>query len=434
MRYADNPIPGMNQNLNKLGPTFGGYIGGLYPSIVTTDPDFIRHVLQKNHRNYHKSFLHFEKLAYFLGKGLLTSDGDYWLKQRRLIQPGFHRQRLEGLTQIMLKVIDEFLVKFDQKIKEGPIDIYTEMMELAFEIIARSLFGKAIKRQDLQVLSNNLTEIQTFVVQQIRQPYLHPWLKCSGKIKRHKQLAEQSEAIILKYIRERKNAATPGNDLLQMLLDARYHDNGEEMTERQLLDEINILLEAGHETSANALCWTWHLLSQHPETIARLREELQDVLGNKVHPSFEDLKRLTYSRQVIQESMRLFPPAWVTNRITATDDIFEGIKIPKGTIMVLYIYGVHHSHKYWRNPESFDPDRFGPDQNLAHAYAYLPFGNGPRLCIGNNFALMEMQLVLAQMLRRYQVQPITDQQIDLQPLITLRPKSGILLNINSEKF
>ncbi len=393
LRYADNPLPGMDVNLQKMGPSFRGYIGGIYPSIVTIDPDFIRHVLQKNHRNYHKSFLHFEKMADYLGNGLLTSDGAYWLQQRRLIQPGFHKEQLEALTEIMLEVIDNFLQAFAQKVKHGPVDIYQEMMELAFGVIARSVFGKEVKVEDLQELSRNLTEIQAFIVQQIRQPYLQPWLKWTGRIQHFKQLAAQSEAIILKYIHERKNSGQKGIDLLQMLLDARYQDSNEGMSERQLLDEINILLEAGHETSANALCWTWHLLSQHPEMATKIRREVQTVLGNNQRPRFADLPAMAYTKQVIQESMRLFPPAWVTNRIAAEDDHFQGIHIPKGTIMVLYIYGVHHRDDLWPEPKKFDPERFATDQTLVH--------------------------------------PTPGQTVELQPLITLRPKNGIQLHFTA---
>jgi cytochrome P450 len=425
-RFVRNPISVLSENTENYGATYHTYIGGVFPAILSTDAGFIQHVLQKNHRNYKKSPIHFEKLGHFLGNGLLTSDGEYWLRQRRLIQPGFHRDRLAGLTDIMNGVLDDFIASFDRRIAQRqPIDISENMLEVAFRIIARSLFSTDVGEEELEKLSGNITRIQEFLARQIRQPFKEGWFRLSGQVRRHEKLAAESDEIILKYIRERKESGNKQDDLLQMLLDARYEDTGEGMNEKQLLDETLILFVAGHETSANALTWTWYLLSQHPEAVVKIRREIVEKIGDRP-PEFADLPKLEYLTQVIEESMRLYPPAWITDRVAVDDDQYNGIDIPKGIAVVTYIYGAHHSPDYWPEPEKFIPERFSKENKKKQApFSYLPFGGGPRLCIGNNFAMMEMQLALARLVPRYDFRLVEGQSVELQPLITLRPKDGI---------
>lgn len=431
LRFVRDPIGVIGQNTANLGPTFYTFLGGIYPGIVTIEPALIQHVLQKNHKKYRKSPMHFDKLAHFLGNGLLTSEGEYWLRQRRLIQPGFHRARLAALTDIMQQVIDDFILDFDAAIQTGnPIDIAPRMMELAFNIVARSLFSTNLEEQALQQLSQNITTLQEFIIKEIRQPYLSGWRKFSGALREHEKLAKDFKQLILKIIQQRRDSGETQDDLLQMLLDARYEDTGEAMNDQQLFEECAILFVAGHETSANALAWTWYLLAQHPGIVEQARAELTRALGDRT-PTFEDLPKLEYLVQIIEESMRLFPPAWITDRIAAEDDEWNGIKIPKGMVVVTYFYGSHHSPKYWENPEQFDPERFSTVNKKQHVpFAYSPFGGGPRLCIGNNFAIMEMQLVLAAMLRRYDFELMPNQKVESQPLITLRPKNGIWMKFD----
>lgn len=427
--YRD-PIQNIDKSLANFGNTFTTYVGGIYPAILSRDPDFIQHVLQKNHRNYIKSPMHFDKLAHFLGNGLLTSEGDFWLRQRRLIQPGFHRKRLAGLTDIMLSEIDALIDRFDETIATGnPIDICPPMLELAFRVVAKSLFSANISEEELQTLSHNISVLQQFIVRQIRQPFLEPWFQVSGMVKKHEKISQVSRKIMLENIRERKASGEVKDDLLQMLLEAKYEDTGEGMSEEQLLDESLILFVAGHETTANAFAWIWYLLSQHPEAVEQIRTEVATVLGDR-QPTFEDVPKLEYTLQVVEESMRLYPPAWITDRVAVEDDEVNGVPIPKGTVVIAYIYGAHHAAEQWENPEKFDPSRFAKEQKKErHSFAYLPFGGGPRLCIGNNFALMEMQLALARMVPRYDFELAPNQEIKPHPLITLHPKNGIWMKI-----
>ena len=429
-RFVKNPIPILNSYLNDYGDTYRFHMGLIQEGIVTTNPAFIRYILQQNNRNYAKSDIQKDKLGYFVGNGLLTADGPYWLQQRRLIQPGFHRDRLQALTAIIQSVIDEFMNDLDQLARSNtPFDIYEKMMELAFRIVARSLFSTSVNEEELGLLSTNITKIQAFLIRWIRQPFLVPWFRLTGAKKQARQLADDSDKLILRFIRERRASGIQHDDLLDMLLAARYEDTGEGMTDKQLLDESLILFVAGHETTANALAWTWYLLCQHPVAVAKVRAELAQLNGQ--NPNFADLPKLTYMRQVIEESMRLYPPAWITDRIAIQADEFEGITIPKGTLVVPYIYGVHHHAGLWPKPELFEPERFNKEANAEREpFAYMPFGGGPRLCIGNNFAMMEMQLVLATMLNRYDVQLIEDQQIELMPMVTLRPRYGIQIRLS----
>jgi len=435
VRFLRNPLEVISENIARYGDTYSFHLGGVQKGIMSARPEIIQHVLQKNHRNYRKSPIHFDKLARFLGNGLLTSDGNYWLRQRRLIQPGFHRKRLEGLAAVMNDEIARFLDRLEEKAALNPtIDMSHAMMELAFRVVARSLFSADLPEEKLIALSRDITELQAFIIRLIRQPYLEWWFKLSGKTDFHLQMAARSRSVVADIIRQRRQSDAVHDDLLQMLLDARYEDSGEGMTEEQLIDESLILFVAGHETTANALAWTWHLLSQHPETVQGLRDEHQRVLAGRL-PAFDDLPSLEYTLQVIEESMRLYPPAWITDRVAVEDDVVDGVRIPAGAMIALSIYGVHHSAAHWQEPEMFRPERFSKENKASrHPYAYLPFGGGPRLCIGNSFALMEMQLILVQMLGRFELEAVPGQTILPQALITLRPKYGLLAKMSKRDF
>lgn len=431
LKFLRDPLTAIRGNMAEYGHTYRFYIGGIIPATFTADPAFIQHILQKNHRAYKKSPIHFEHLGHFIGKGLLTIDGDHWLRQRRLIQPSFHRSRLASLTHLMNEVIVERLAKFDEEIKTGPVNMAEHMMDMAFSIIMRSIFSISVPEEQVQKMSGQITQIQAFVIQLIRQPYLNWWRALSGKIKEHEAIAADLEDAIRTLVHQRQASGETRDDLLQMLLDSRYEDTGEAMNEQQLLDELKIIFVAGHETSANGLAWAWYLLSQHPEALAKIREELQQVVGERT-VAFEDLPKLEYLSQVVDEILRLYPPAWITDRMAVEDDEFNGIKIAKGAIVATYIYGAHHSPAHWEDPEDFRPERFAKNAKIL-PFAYLPFGGGPRLCIGNHFALMEMQLVIAEMAWRYDFALEPGHEVVPQPLITLRPKDGVWMRFWGRK-
>ena len=438
LKKARDPVGNLNKVLAAYGDTVRLYLGGVKPSVVTRDPALVQHILQKNHRRYHKSDLTHGLLRY-LGKGLLTNEGADWLRQRRLIQPGFHRQKLAGLTRLMRAAADEWVAELDAQ-NTGPkglveLDAHAAMTRVAFRIVARSVFGNGLSDVELTQLSDWLTAIQWFYVTTIRQPYLRPvhWLRRSYQ--QHDALALRLRGLVRQGIarhRETTAALPPGtplpDDLLQMLLDARYEDNGEPMSEDQLVDELNILLVAGHETSANALAWAFYLLARHPEAQEKLVAEAERELPNGQAPEFEDLPRVPYALQVVQEAMRLYPPAWIIDRVATEDDAFQGVQIPKGSMFSLYVYGMHHHAALWPDAEVFRPERFATAaQPPLPTYGYLPFGGGPRLCVGSHFALTELQLVLIQTLRRYRVLPTAATPPGMNPLVTLRPDGEMRL-------
>ncbi|MDH3650542.1 MAG: cytochrome P450 [Saprospiraceae bacterium] len=433
LKFALNPIPILDQNIREYGDTYTFHIGGFFrKGIVTIDPEVIQHVLQKNHRNYVKSNIQTKILARYLGNGLLTSEGSYWLRQRRLIQPGFHRERLAGLTELMNREIAEVLDQLKLRIAKNPVvDMHEEMNRLAFRIIAKAIFSTSLSEEDLQNLSVQITVLQQFIVRQIRQPYLRPWHQVSGQLRKHEMISVKTRSILSRLIEQRLQSNIAADDLLQMLIDARYEDTGEPMTPGQILDESLILFIAGHETSANALAWTLYLLASHEGIASNLKREVHDVLGTGP-ATFENLRRLTYTKQIIDESLRLYPPAWIIDRVSQGDDSIKGFDIPKGTLLVLYVYGAHRNPKLWPRPEIFDPERFAEDGSFkVKPYSYFPFGGGPRLCIGNNFALMEMQLTLSQFIQRFEVRSVPEADISPLPMVTLRPKAGIHLQVIS---
>jgi cytochrome P450 len=428
---AKDPLPVLNQVLARHGDTVELFIGGVEKSILTRDPGLTQHILQKNHRNYAKSKFT-QGFSRYIGHGLLTNEGPDWLRQRRLIQPGFHRQRVAALTGLMQEITAETLAPLATRATSAggstTVEVHELMTRLTFRIIARSVFSTNFPEAELDRLAGLITEIQAFFVRSIRQPYLKPWFRLKGYFQYHDALAAELRKLLAGLITERQRAnaqcgATPPDDLLQMLLDVRYEDTGEPMSPDRLIDESLILLVAGHETSANALTWLTYLLAQHPQEATAIQAEITAVLATRP-PTFEDLPRLGKALYAVQETMRYYPPAWMVDRVALADDQYNGLRIPKGTLFSLYFHGLHHDAKYWADPEGFRPSRFAPGQDRAvQANAYVPFGGGPRLCIGMQFALTEMQLVTLELLRQFDIEWMPSQPaVTMQPLITLRPK------------
>ncbi|MFD2720543.1 cytochrome P450 [Hymenobacter monticola] len=435
---AKDPLPVLNDTLAHYGDTVELFIGGVEKSILTRDPGLTQHILQKNNRNYAKSKFT-RGFSRYIGHGLLTNDGPDWLRQRRLIQPGFHRQRVAALTGLMQEITSETLAPLVAQAHAAngtaTVEVHELMTRLTFRIIARSVFSTNFPEAELDRLARLITEIQAFFVRSIRQPYLKPWFHLRGQFKYHDDLAAELRVLLGGLIakREADNAqpgATPPDDLLQMLLDVRYEDTGEPMTPERVLDEALILLIAGHETSANALTWLTYLLAHHPQEAAAIRAEMDEVLAARP-PAFEDLPRLGKALHAVQETMRRYPPAWMVDRVALADDEYQGLRIPKGTLFSLYFHGLHHDPKYWPEPEQFRPSRFAPGQaRPVQANTYVPFGGGPRLCIGMQFALTEMQLVTLELLRLFEIEWVAGQgPVTMQPLITLRPKGDFRVQL-----
>jgi cytochrome P450 len=420
---AANPARVLSKYTEQFGDTFRFYVGGLKEAIVTIDPVVIQHVLKTNAENYQKSHIQVKRMGHFLGKGLLTTHGEAWRIQRRLIQKGFDRKQLEALSSIMQDSLAESLRDFDRAIQAGPVDIYTHLMKMTFTMVARSLFGAQLKDEDIELISHTIGTVQEFIVRQTLQPYMNPWFEVSGELRRHEEMRARADSILMAYIKSRRQQA-PGHDLLQTLMDARYSD-GHGMSDELVLSESMQLLVAGHETSSNGLSWLFYLLSTHPGCLDRVRQEFDSVLGDATL-SFSDVPRFEYSTQVIMEALRLYPPFWMIDRFAVADDRVGDIAIPRGSTVIVYVYGAHHAPRYWPNPETFDPERFSKANVIHHApFTHLPFGGGPRGCIGGNYAMLQILMILSALLRKYDFQLTRGQTIEARPMVILRPKHGI---------
>ena len=421
-----NPVQVLSKYTERFGETFRFYLGGVKEAIVTTNPAFMQHVLKTNAENYQKSEIQVKRMGHFLGKGLLTTHGEAWRTQRRLIQKGFDRKQLEALSAIMQDSLTESLRDFDRQIGVGPIDIYPQLMKMTFAMVARSLFGAKLKDDDIDVVSQTICTVQEFIVRQTLQPYLNPWFEVSGKLRRHEQMRARADGILMEYIKTRRQQP-PGHDLLQTLMDARYSD-GEGMSDELVLSESMQLLVAGHETSSNALSWLLYLLSSRPDCLERVRQDFDAACGD-APLSFSDVPKLEFATRVIQEALRLYPPFWMVDRMAVADDRVGEIAIPKGSTVIAFVYGAHHAPGYWESPESFDPERFTKtNEKLRTPFTYVPFGGGPRGCIGANYAMLQLLMIMSDLLRNYDFELAPGQTIEARPMVILRPKDGIRMS------
>ncbi|MFT7589561.1 MAG: cytochrome P450 [Limisphaerales bacterium] len=415
--------------IEKYGDAFHVVFPNGNKLLVTSNPELIRHVFQSGHKNFTKTPVQTVNLADVLGKGLLTSEGEYWLRQRRLIQPGFHREKLSALIEVMHQQIDLAIPELNQAAKSGQIiDLSNYMMKLTFNIVSACLFTTAVTGEELKIIEETIDIGNNHVVNTLRKPWMIPWYKVSGKYKEVYQKRDQVNQILNRAFQERKKSKEQKNDLLQMLLDARYEDSGLGMSDTQLRDETIVLYAAGHETSANGLSWLFWLVSEHADAENNLLSELNGAATDR--PGFSELPGLSYSNQTVMEGLRMRPPAWAVDRLCIQDHQFDGKAIANQQSILMYIYGSHKNKNYWENPESFDPDRFSPARyGKEQKKAFIPFGAGPRQCIGYSFAQMEMQLVLLRLFKEFRFEYAGKTKPILQPLITLQPKEGMPMRV-----
>lgn len=411
-----NPIPYHRRYFEKFGDSFSIKIGFSKYIILSRDNDIAQYILVKNQKNYNKSKFQSVYLSKYLGKGLLTSDGEFWLKQRRLIQPAFHKQKMNQLVDNMNKTIN---AELDDLIEDKAIDVFPLMSNLAFNVVAKSLFQLSSAEDKFHRIKFIIEEVQNFLIKEIRLPHKAWWFSLSGQVKKHLALAEENNRIIKEIIEERKTSKEEINDLLNMLLETRYEDTGESMSIEQLIDEIKVLFIAGHETTANALTFTLHLLGSNPEVQQKVLEEIIEI-ESQTENIIEQLQKMTYTNAVLNESMRLYPPAWITDRQNLEDDSLAQFKIKKDTLIGVSFYELHRNPKYWNNPDEFIPERFLGEQRKESMQYFYPFGAGPRMCIGTGFAIYEMCLTISQIVKKYVIKSNND-VIQFNPLITLKP-------------
>ncbi|SOD78414.1 Cytochrome P450 [Spirosoma fluviale] len=399
-------------------------IGGRNQYLVF-QPEDSKHILQENNRNYGRSPA-FEVLKIFLGNGLLTSDGDFWRRQRRLAQPAFHRQKLAALAETMIAETADWLDTLKSADLTQPVNVSQAFMDVTMRIVCKTLFGSDTSGK-LDGLSHALDSLNYLANSRMLSPIRFPMSWPTPNNQRSKRAQRQVDTFIYGLIDQRRKQHEDKDDLLGMLLSAEDEETGERMSDQQLRDECVTIFSAGHETTAVSMAWTIYLLTKHPDILTRLQAESQTVLGDARIPPADAFRRLIYTLQVVQESLRLYPPAWIMSRRAREDDHIGPYTIPAGDTALVCPYLLHRDPANWPEPERFDPDRFAPGgpKDKLHSYAYLPFGGGPRLCIGNQFALMEMQILLALFVRRFDINRASGQTITPKPLITLRPNQPI---------
>ena len=414
-----NPLPFHHNNFQKKGDTFRLNIGFNKSVIFSRDAGLVEYVLQKNQKNFVKSEIQTKDLVKYVGKGLLTSEGEHWKKQRKLIQPAFHKKQLANLLDSIKQAI---LLEYKKITVNEELDIFPIYNDLAFQTVVKSLFSSAANQEEINRLQYITEETQKMLVKELRQPYLGWWFKASGKIDSYLKLTAEARNILRKIVQERRESNEKYDDLLDMLLEAKY-DDGNFMDEEQLIDEILILFTAGHETTSNSLTFTAQLLALNPEWQEKIYEEISSLKE-------QDLDLMSYvikcqiTQQVIEESMRLYPPAYFIDRVNLEEDEFEGKYFQPGSNLLFSIHEVHRHPDLWEDPDAFKPERFA-EGGRKYSSQYFPFGAGPRKCIGNNFAMFEMIIAVTELVSQYKIVPGFD-EIDIKPLITLKPKNAIL--------
>jgi len=424
-RFMKNPIPFMNRNLKKYGDTYCFSLRYSKINIITIDPDIIQHFLRKNEDNYKKPVADNEVLGHFVGKGLLLATGERHAAHRKLMAPGFRPKSIDKLIGLMDEQIDRYFLEMDKRIEKNPtLIIDHEFSDLTFRVMTRAIYGDDMNQDEISAFSDRFQNLQKMMIKLVRIPRLLKFYQMTGQTKFYEQVARDNNAYLNQLIAARRKQQ-PKEDLLGMLLTCRYEDSDEGMSDDQLREETLTLFVAGHETAANCLSWIIYILGKHPEVIKKILAERDEIIGDQV-PEFSRLLQMDYLNRVFDECLRIYPPSWITNRIAMEDDHVNGFDIPKGARVIPFIYGLHHSEKLWPDAENFDPDRFTKEgRKDRHNFAHMPFGAGPRMCIGRHFATLEMKMIILKMLQKYQFTLVEDHKVELLPSVTLKPANGI---------
>lgn len=382
-------------------------------------PDYATQVLKRNRDNYDKASRSTRYISRVCGDSLLCSNGEFWKRQRQFMQSSFHGDQVRGYVELMSVACQQLLDEWERGPEMTMREVSSEMMRLTYTIVARALFGADLSDNAVRIKpSIRYLLDRTFKALQrvINAP---GWIPTPGNRRFAKALREMDEVVY-----DIIDNHQPSDDLLTTMLEARDPESGEGLTRKQVRNETITLLISGHETTANALSWTFHLLSKHPEFQEQAREEVANVLGGR-SPTLTDISNLNFVTQVIRESMRLYPPIWLMERHVINDDTINGFHIPQNSSVVVCQWTMHRHPKFWDEPEAFRPSRF----DGAPTPAYLPFGAGPRFCIGNEFALLEAKIITAMILQRYRIKPVEGARIEPFPGITLPPRHGMPLQL-----
>lgn len=397
------------------------YRFGPYRYYLLNEPADVERVLVKNAAAYRKS-PSYRALALVMGQGLVTSEGELWRRQRKLAQPAFHHRSLVSFVDVMRRCTEDFAHAWSGLEPGTELDVHEAMMRLTFRIVGLTLFSTDLQ-DDATDMGRALAFLLDFAAKRSESFVQLPIGWPTPQHRRYRRHMKVVDDLIHSVIEGRRGQVEAPADLLTLLMDA-------DMPAHLLRDELVTLALAGHETTATTLSWTWLLLSRHPEAARRARDEIRAVAGD-APITFETLRKLDYVERVIQESMRLFPPVWALERQAAEDDEVSGVRVPEGDIVLMCQHTLHRDPRFWANPEGFEPDRFLPERAARRPrFAYFPFGGGARICIGKSFAMMEAKLILAELLRRFDLALRPGFSETLDPGITLRPKGGLPMRIS----
>lgn len=423
LTFGDDPIGFSENNRDEHGDIFDMNFP-LMNFYAVNHCRLVQHVLVGNQKNYTKGMSYdFLKLA--IGNGLITNEGESWMHQRRLSQPAFHKKSIEKFIGVINQNTEGLMSELKTLSDNNEVtDILTRMNDITLDIISKIIFSNVLGEDREKIL--NTVNVGNHYISYRLQNLLHPplWVPTSSNL-RFKKALKQGDEVIYKLIEQRRKDPNSQHDLLDMLLKATDEDTGESMDDQQLRDELLTLLVAGFETSANALTWGIWELFKHPKIVGKLRQELDEIPDLKAL-SFQELLSLPYTNMVINEFLRMYPPVWGISRCAKEDDELGGYPIKKGTQILFHIYSIQRNPDYWENPNDFDPERFNPENaKKIPKHAFMPFGAGPRFCIGSNLAMLEMIIILSNLVKNFDFEVIDDQKIEFEALVTLRPKFGI---------
>ena len=430
--FTNNRLGYLQTIADHCGPLVEVRFGPV-KQLVITSPELAQQILQGNNRNYIKEqyFMQFTRLALTSGNNLFTSDGDYWLQQRRMMQPMFHRKQIAHFGEVINHETSKLLEQWaTHRNQEQPVDIADALMQLTMQIIGYTMLSVDIA-QEQRALHEAYAFVSSDIVARSANPLVLPlWVPTPNNRRFTAALGTIHQAL-RQMIQRRQQQVEPQHDLLGMLLAARYEESGGQLSTAQLLDELFGIVSAGHETTSMALTWAFYLLAQHPEVEQRLHTEVDGVLAGRL-PTVNDLAQLPYTRMVIQETLRLYPPAYVTTRQAVQADTLNGYPTRAGVKLIVNIYGMQRHRAYWTEPQRFDPERFAPEREAALTkFAYLPFGAGPRKCIGEALAMMEAQLILAAITQRYRLELVPERPVQPDAAFFLRAKAGLWMRLRA---
>jgi cytochrome P450 len=411
---TEDSLERMRELFARYGDIYRVYAPGRKSyTYVIHHPDDVKRVLVNNHKNYTKG-VGLDRVKILLGNGIMTSEGEFWRKQRYMMQPMFHRRVITEFARVIDTENDRFIARWEAQAARGEsVNVTDDMSELTLDIVLRAVFGRDLDRLTQESGGNPFSVVTKEPARNLQFAYK---FRSLGKL-------------VAALMRRRATEAYEHIDFLAMLMAARDKETGDAMSERELIDEVMTLVVAGHETTASALNWTWYLLALHPQVERRLHAEL-DAAPVQSSPSLAQMEALPYTQQVVNEALRLYPPGWLLSRRTIAPDVLAGFEIPAGADVLLSPYLLHRHPLFWPDPDAFRPERFSPEHEAARPrFAYMPFAAGPRHCIGETFALYEMLMHLYKVARRYRLTYLSTEPIELEAQINLRTKNPLYMRL-----